>query len=96
MRRRLRHGDDPDAPGFALRAEVREQLWERRVVGDDADRHAMVGDGGGDGIVVADVTHREDEPAAGGVICPQAPDVVGVDVGHQGGHGRRAGAPAVA
>ena len=53
-----------DAPALALPAQELEELGERRVVGDDADRHAVVGDGRGHGLVVADVADGEDQAAA--------------------------------
>ena len=42
--RRLRHGMSVTPHASRWRAQELEQLRERRVVGDDADRHAEVGD----------------------------------------------------
>ena len=52
-----------DAPLLALPAQQLEQFRERGVVGDDADRHAVVGDRGRDGFVAAHVPDREDDAA---------------------------------
>ncbi len=56
--------DHVDAVGLAQAAEALEHLGKARVVGDDVDRPAPVGDAGGDRLVVADVAEGEDQPAA--------------------------------
>ena len=57
--------DERHAPFLlALAAEVVEQLGERGVVGDDADRHAEPGDARADGLVAPHVGHDEDQRPA--------------------------------
>ena len=50
---------------LALRAQVLEELRERGIVGDDADRHPVPGDGRHHGVVAADMADRVDQPAPG-------------------------------
>ena len=67
--------DDLDAPALALAAQELEQLGERGVVGDHADREARAGDGRRDGLVVADVPDREDDAPPRGRRPPVADDL---------------------
>ena len=50
--------DDVHAPRLPLRAQELEDLGERGVVGDDVGGVAAPRDGGGDGLVVADMARR--------------------------------------
>ncbi len=58
--------DEVEPPGLALTAQQVEELGERRVVGDHADRHVVAGDGRADGLVAAHVGDHEDQAVAVG------------------------------
>jgi hypothetical protein len=73
--------DERHAPLGTLPAEVLEQLRERGVVGDHADRQPAPGDVRGDRLVAAEVADGQDQPAAGrAVVDPTELRFVGVEV----------------
>ena len=80
--RRLRQAMMWTPHALPLLAQDLVDLGERRVVGDDADRHAVVRDGSGHGLVVAHVADGQDE-AAPGRLAPDAPDLVDIEAGDQ-------------